>query len=454
MLLHFLWNLTIFVITLGILITVHEFGHFLMARFFNVKVERFSIGFGPVLWRYHDSRNTEYVISIILIGGYVKLFNDQKDDSKNNIDSALYYKNIWKNVAIVIAGPIFNFIFSILLYTLVYIVGMPIHKPIIHEIIPNSIIAQSGISPGVEIKSVNNIRTCDWESVRLQFLNSIGKEKIIVSTNSINKIHTNTYIINLPKYWFNTYTDIKDPIIILGIIPDNIRMVPIISNIQSNSIAAHIGLKSGDRILSINDHVINNWNAYLTNIQNISEKNFRISVERKCKILYFNFILDDKCIINSDVIKKIIGISPKIVTFSTTHYSICQYRLHNAFFYACDKTWDLIYLIINTLIKLISGDIKIINIGGPIAIAKGAGNSAHFGLIYYLMFLAVMSINLGVVNLLPLPTLDGGHLIFLFLEKINGQPLSNKFKNLLYIIGFILLMLIMCFACFNDISKL
>lgn len=455
MLLHFLWHFLAFIIALGMLVTVHECGHFLTARFCKVKIERFSIGFGPALWKWRDSNNTEYVISIILIGGYVKLFNTQVQDTNLcNINNSFNCKNIWQKTVIILSGSIFNFIFSILLYTLVYMIGVPIDKPIIHTIIPNSIIAQSGISSGVEIASINNVQTRDWEEVRFQCLNSIGKEKIIISTKSTNDMYCNTYTVHLPKDWFNTNFNIIDPIIGLGILPCNARMVPIISSIEPDSVAGRNELKIGDKILAIDNQLIYDWNSFITNIKNHPEKIFKISIERQHKILYFYIKPDKKYLINSTLIEGSIGIFPKIIFDPIEYHKFYQYNLHDAMFRACNQTWELIHLVINTLKKLITGNINIINVGGPISIAKGAGNAAQHGLIYYLMFLAIVSINLGIVNLLPFPALDGGRLFFLILEKIYGKPISQTIQDFGYIIGFILLILVMCFTCFNDISRL
>lgn len=458
MLLHCVWNFVVFIIALGVLITVHECGHFLIARFFKVQVEKFSIGFGPALWKWYDSNNTEYVISIILLGGYVKLFNAQTVNTRSyyiSQEAFNYKKDVWKRIVIVLAGPVFNFIFSILLYTVVYIIGIPICKPIIHDVIPNSIVTSVGISSGVEIKSINNVQTPDWKTVRLQIFNNIKKEKIIISTMSINGMHSNIYTIYLSKCWRDLFVKVKDPILALGIVSCNTRIIPVLSDVKSNSPAKQGGLKIGDKILAINDHPILNWNFFITNIKNNSEKIFKISVERQHKVLHCYVIPDKNHLVDFSTIESMISVVPKIITVPIkTHCMIHKYSLHNAIFKACIKTWELMYLIINALIKLILGDIKTIDIGGPIAIAQGAGDAARFGLIYYLMFLAVISINLGIINLLPFPTLDGGHLFFLILEIINGKPVSSKIQNFGYIIGLTLLVLIMCFVILNDFSKL
>lgn len=460
MLSHFFWNLIAFILALGILITVHEYGHFIAARVLKVKVERFSIGFGPILWSRRDSKNTEYAISAVLLGGYVKLYNTQEEQSiscnKEN-NNAFNCQHIWKKSIIVASGPIFNLIFSILSYVIIFIIGIPAYKPIIHSVIPNSIIAQSGIQSGVEITSINNIQTHDWDSVRLEIFNSIGKEKIIISTTSINDTYINkTYIINLSRNWFNNSTNTPDPIITLGILPFNTKVVPILSEVKPNSSAEQAGLKIGDKIISIDGQLIRHWESVITVFKNNPEKNFKISVERANKTLNLNLIPNKKNLIHSDKIEDIIGVFPKIINDNTPaeYYTIHQYSLYTAILQAFKKTWTLMCLTTNTLFKLIAGDIRITHLGGPIAIAKGAGESAQSGLIYYLIFLSLISINLGIVNLLPFPTLDGGHLFFFIIEKIKGKAISKKIQNFGYIIGSIMLIITMCLALFNDISRL
>ncbi|URJ24693.1 sigma E protease regulator RseP [Candidatus Blochmanniella camponoti] len=456
MLLHLFWNLIAFVLALSILITVHEYGHFVAARLLKVKVERFSIGFGPVLWSWRDSNDTEYVISAVLFGGYVKLFNTQKKIASCNEERNQSFdcKRIWKKSVIVVSGPMFNFLFSIVLYALVFMIGVPIYKPIIHSVIPNSIVAQSHVPSGVEIKSINNILTRDWDAVRLEILNSIGKEKIIISATPINSTHIQTYTINLSRNWFNKSTNNNDPIITLGILPFNTHVSPILSGIQPDSAAQRAGLKIGDKIISIDDQLIHNWESFITIIKNNPEKTFKIIVERKNKILNFSLTPDKKYLIPSDKAEGVIGVFPKITCIPKKHHTIHQYRLYPAILEACKKTWKLICLTTNTLFKLVTGDIRITHLSGPIAIAQGAGASAQSGVIYYLMFLSLISINLGIINLLPFPTLDGGHLFFFIIEKIKGKSISKETQSFGYIIGSIILTFMMCLAIFNDISRL
>ncbi|WP_159714357.1 sigma E protease regulator RseP [Blochmannia endosymbiont of Camponotus nipponensis] len=457
MLLHFFWNLTAFILALGILITVHECGHFAAARFLKVKVERFSIGFGPVLWSWRDSHDTEYVISAVLFGGYVKLFNNREkitllnQEYNNTFDD----QHVWKKSIIVISGPIFNFIFSILSYVLIFVIGIPIHKPVIHSVIPNSIVAQSGVESGVEIKSINNIQTNDWDTVRLEIFNSIGKEKIVISTMPINNSKCiNTYTIKLSYNWFNKVANHQDPIIALGILPFHTYMSPILSEIKPDSAAKRAGLKVGDKIVSVDDQLIYDWELFIKIIKNNPGKTFKITIERKNKILNLNLTPNKNHMLHSDQVESVIGAFPKIICIPMEHHVIRQYGVYLAILQACEKTWKLICLTTNILFKLITGDINMTHLRGPIAIAQGAGESAQSGLIYYLMFLSLISINLGIVNLFPLPGLDGGHLFFFIIEKIKGTSISKEIQSVGYIIGSIILMLMMCLSIFNDISRL
>ncbi|ADV33679.1 RIP metalloprotease RseP [Candidatus Blochmanniella vafra str. BVAF] len=463
---HFFWNTVAFVITIGILITVHEFGHFLAARFFQVKVERLSIGFGPVLWSWTCSNGTEYTISAIPLGGYIKLLdtpsNSIFEKSRNlvaqkitNEGNSFHSQHIWKRSIIIAAGPIFNFIFAILIYTITYSIGIPINKPIINYILPNSIFDQSGIPVKSEIKSVNNIKVSDWESARFEILNNINKKKILftIQVTSDKKEHLNTYTIYLPTNWFSqSLIDSNDPLIALGIFPDILHITSDDLDSQLYCFNSQNLLEINDKILLINKQPIYNWEFLTQTIQNNAEKLFQIVVERNERLLYLDAILGNKNLVDSNVFKtnNYFFLRNNYLA-NTQNPEIQKYELHNAILKAFNKTKNLFFFTVNSLRQLISGDIKITNLHGPIAIAQGARQSMYSGLHHYLMFLAIISINLGIINFLPFPVLDGGQLCLLLIEKITGAPLSKKVQNFSYMLSLIILICITIIALYNDI---
>lgn len=458
MLLHIFFNTIVFVSTLGILIIVHECGHFLVARFFEVKVERFSIGFGPVLWSKKDSNGTEYTISAILLGGYVKLMDTaiQKTNQYCDFNNSFYHKCFWKKSLIIIAGPMFNFVFSILLYVIVFVLGVSSYKPIINYIIPNSIIEQSDLSIGSRIQSINAVQVDDWESVRLQILNHINKTKIIISTEVVDNdnIISKQNIIYLPVNWFyQSDLNFKDPITALGILPNFLYVSSVISEKRLYFFNQQDHLKINDKILLINGQSIYNWKSFIQIIKDNLNKKFSMVIERDKNILKLDCSLIENCFINSTDFQKNINLfSDTVVMKSVLTLENHRYGLYEAISKSFNKVWNYMCFIMCTLLKLITGDIKIINLHGPIAIAKIAGQTIQHGIVYYFIFLAIISINLGVINLLPFPILDGGQLLLLLIEKIQGYSILPKTRNFIYMISVIILVIIIFITVYNDIN--
>lgn len=459
MLLQFFFSTIIFFGTLGVLIVIHECGHFLVARFFEEKIERFSIGFGPVLWSKKDSYGTEYTISAILIGGYVKLIDTSFNESKHyhSFNRSFYHSYFWKKSLIIVAGPIFNFLFAILLYTIVYISGILNYKPIINYILPNSIVACAKIPIGSEIKQINGILVNDWESVRFQILSNINKEQITVFTELVNNrnIVSKISIIDLPKNWINqSILDTKDPLIILGMLPNVLRVISIIEKEELYFFNEQKQLQINDKILLINGQPIYNLESFIQIIKNNINKILHIVIERnKCVLTLHGKLIGNHSIDDKAIQKNIDLFSDTIIVESTVKLNTYRYGLCSAILKSMSKVWQYICFIMHTLFKLISGNINIVNLHGPIAISKIANQTARCGIIHYFVFLAIVSINLGVINLIPFPILDGGQLLLLIIEKIYGQPMSSKIQNFIYIISCTVLIIIMLITAYNDIDS-
>lgn len=454
--LHFLYSFIVFIIALGILITVHEFGHFLLARCCGVTVERFSIGFGRALWRKCDKRATEYVIAAIPLGGYVKMLDEQTDTVlPERLKETFNNKTIWQRAIIIVAGPAFNFLFAIFIYWLVFMIGMPSYRPIIGDIIPHSIVAKAEILPGMELKSIDDIKIFDWDTVRLQLLSKVGNSKTRLGVASFGSSHIEEKTLDLRSWSFDPNK--QDPIITLGIIPLGLRIEPVLAEIQPGSAAMKAGLKAGDKIIKVDGQQVNSWYLLMMKIRDNPGRVLKVTVEQQGSIILDVNLTPDVKLVNKDKdeVEGFAGMIPKVTHFSPDEYkTVRQLGLLQALTHASEKTWYLMQLTVSMLAKLVIGDINLNIISGPISIAQGAGMSAEYGLIYYLMFLALISINLGIINLFPLPMLDGGRLLFLLIEKIKGRPVSEKIRDVSYRIGWILLMLLMGLALFNDFSRL
>lgn len=447
-----LWNLLAFIIALGILITVHEFGHFWVARRCGVHVERFSIGFGRALWRRTDRQGTEYIIAMIPLGGYVKMLDERVDTvAPERRHQTFNNKMIWQRAAIVSAGPIANFLFAIVIYWVVFIIGVPGFRPVVGEITPHSIAANAEIPSGMELKSVDGIETPDWESVRLALVSKIGDTETEIGIAPLGSTSVVNKTLDLRQWSFEP--DKEDPVRSLGMIPLGPQIESVLTEVQPNSAAQKAGLQAGDRIVRVNGELNEQWAVLVKQIHDSPGQPLMLEIERKGVSLPLTLIPDTK-LEGKDKTVGFAGIVPTVLPLSNEYKTIRQYGPFSAFYQAGDKTWQLMHLTVSMLGKLITGDVKLNNLSGPISIAQGAGASAGFGIVYYMMFLALISINLGIINLFPLPVLDGGHLLFLAIEKLKGGPVSERVQDYSYRIGSILLVLLMGLALFNDFSRL
>jgi len=449
--LSILWNLAAFIIALGVLITVHEFGHFWVARRCGVRVERFSIGFGKGLWRRVDKHGTEFVIALIPLGGYVKMLDERVEPVAPEMRHyAFNNKTVGQRAAIIAAGPIANFIFAIFAYWLVFIIGVPGVRPVIGEITPNSIAAIAQIAPGTELKAVDGIETPDWDAVRLALVAKIGDSQTTLTVAPFGSQQRQEKVLDLRHWAFEP--DREDPVTSLGMLPRGAQIEPVLAEVQPQSAALKAGLQAGDRIVKVDGQPLTQWMTFVTLVRDNPGKALQLEIERQGSPLSLTLIPDTKP--GKEKAEGFAGVVPKVIPLPDEYKTVRQYGPFAAIGEATDKTWQLMKLTVQMLGKLITGDVKLNNLSGPISIAQGAGMSAEFGLIYYLMFLALISVNLGIINLFPLPVLDGGHLLFLAIEKLKGGPVSERVQDLSYRIGSILLVLLMGLALFNDFSRL
>ena len=449
---NILWSLAAFIVALGVLITVHEFGHFWVARRCGVYVQRFSVGFGRTLWRRTDKHGTEYVLAVIPLGGYVKMLDERNETVPDEMrPQSFNSKTVWQRAAIISAGPIANFIFAVFAYWLVFIIGVPAVRPVVGEVTPQSIAAQSNISPGMELKSIDGIETPDWDSVRLSLIGEIGNNQTTLGVSQFGGSEVVEKKLDLTQWRFDP--EKQDPVVALGIIPRGPQIESVLAEVQTDSAAQKAGLQAGDRIVKVDGQVLANWRTFAMQVRDNPGKPIALEVERAGSSVDITLTPDSKSVDKSKE-QKFAGVVPKVIPLPDEYKTIRQYGPFVAFYEAGDKTWQLMKLTVNMLGKLITGDVKLNNLSGPISIAQGAGMSAEYGLVYYLMFLALISVNLGIVNLFPLPVLDGGHLVFLAIEKLKGGPVSERVQNFSYRIGAIVLVMVMGLALFNDFSRL
>jgi len=448
--LSILWSFAAFIVALGVLITVHEFGHFWVARRCGVKVERFSIGFGKSLWRRTDRQGTEFVIALIPLGGYVKMLDERVESVPAELrHQAFNNKTVLQRASIIAAGPLANFIFAIFAYWIVFIHGVPGVRPVVGEILNGSVAAEAQITTGMELKAVDGIETPDWDAVRMALIGKIGDSDATLTVSQFGQEATQQKQLNLRDWQFEP--DKQDPVAALGIRPRGPQIETTLADIQANSPASEAGLQAGDRIVKVDGQPLLQWRDFAAQVRDNPGKNMALDVERNGEPVALTLTPEEK---PGNKAEGFAGVIPRVIPLPDEYKTVRQYGPFAAIGEASVKTWQLMKLTVSMLGKLITGDVKLNNLSGPISIAQGAGMSAEFGVIYYLMFLALISVNLGIINLFPLPVLDGGHLLFLAIEKIKGGPVSERVQEFSYRIGSILLVLLMGLALFNDFSRL
>ncbi|HEK2764272.1 TPA: sigma E protease regulator RseP [Proteus mirabilis] len=447
-----LWNLAAFIIVLGILITVHEFGHFWVARRCGVYVERFSIGFGKAIWRKTDKHGSEFVVAWIPLGGYVKMLDERVAEvAPERRHLAFNNKTVGQRAAIVAAGPIANFLLAIVAYWLVFMIGVPALKPIIADIRPDSIAEQAKLTPGMELKSVAGIETPDQNAVRLALVSKIGAKEVTFVVTQPNSLSESENILNLQQWNFDP--ERQDPIVSLGIMPVGARLDSKVVEVTPDSAAEKAGLQAGDRIVKVDGQPIDTWHPFTYFVRQSPNKMLELLVERNGASLVLNITPTAIALKDGSEVGQV-GAKLQVLPPDEQYLIMQQYNPFSALYEASDKTWQLMGLTVKMIGKLVVGDVKLTNLSGPVSIAKGAGMSADSGFVYYLMFIALISVNLGIINLFPLPVLDGGHLLFLVIEKIKGGPVSERVQDVCYRFGVMALMLLMGLALFNDFSRL
>ncbi|AMF93696.1 sigma E protease regulator RseP [Vibrio fluvialis] len=448
-----LWNLVSFIVALGILVAVHEYGHFWVARKCGVKVEKFSIGFGKSIWKRLGKDGTEYSISIIPLGGYVKMLDGRVDDvSPQDQQFAFDKKPLWKRAAIVSAGPAFNFFFAVFAYWLVFMIGVPAVKPVVGNVAPYSIAANAGLEPGMEIKAVSGTETPDWESVNMGLISHIGDQRMTVTVSSPNGVGVDE-IKTFDLSGWNFDPETESAMGALGFKPFTPQISAELTSVEAEGAGARAGLMVGDVLTHINGQPITDWQQVIDAIQTHPDQALVIDIERQQESLSLSLTPNAKKLSQGKVIG-FAGIAPKVADWPQSYRFELQFGVFESFGKAFEKTGQVIDLTVSMLKKLIVGDVGLNNLSGPISIAKGAGATADYGLVYFLGFLALISVNLGIINLVPLPMLDGGHLLFFAIEAIIRRPVPEKVQEMGYRIGGMIIFSLMAVAIFNDFTRL
>ena len=439
-------------IALGVLVTFHEFGHFWVARRCGVKVLRFSVGFGMPLLRWHDKQGTEFVIAAIPLGGYVKMLDEREGDVPvDQLDQSFNRKSVRQRIAIVAAGPIANFLLALVFFWVLAMLGSEQVRPVIGAVESGSIAAKAGLGAGQEIVAIDGEPTSGWAAVNLQLVRRLGESgSLQVLVREQGSTADSPRELTLDK-WLKG-DDEPDPIRSLGIRPWRPALPPVLAELDPKGPAQAAGLKTGDRLVSLDGQALNDWQQVVDTVRTRPDTKILLRVERDGAQIDVPVTLAARG--ESKAPSGYLGAGVKAIDWPPEMIREVSYGPLAAIGEGARRTWTMSILTLDSLKKMLFGELSVKNLSGPITIAKVAGASAQSGVADFLNFLAYLSISLGVLNLLPIPVLDGGHLLFYLIEWARGRPLSDRVQGWGIQIGISLVVGVMLLALVNDLGRL
>ncbi len=452
-----LYSIAAFIVAIGILVTIHEFGHYWVAKKLGVKVLKFSIGFGKPLWSTRRGPdNTEYILAAIPLGGYVKMLGESETDSEELSPEekarAFNHKPVWARALIAFAGPAFNFLLAIGLYWFTYMAGVPDVKPVINYVKPDSLAQAAGFKAGDRLVSVDGDAVDGWEEFRLYLYDRV------LSRGSVN-----AELVDLDDRRKNLTLDLsrlpekeRTPGFLekeLGLFVWHPEIKPVIGAVLKDEPAALAGIKSGQTVLKIDGQPVNDWNDLVALIGPKANQSISMTLANADGSIETVQLTPAATDVNGKQIGRV-GIGPAPLVFPEELKTTLRYGPVTAAYKAVRQVWRMSAMTLKVLWKMVTLEVSPKQISGPLTIAQYAGQSAQGGLEHFVLFLALISISLGVLNLLPVPVLDGGHLLYYAIEAIKGKPVSEKVMLWGQQLGILALVGLMTLAFYNDITRL
>ncbi|WP_415902054.1 sigma E protease regulator RseP [Neptuniibacter sp. QD29_5] len=441
------------IVTLGVLVTIHEWGHFYVARRCGVKVLRFSVGFGKAIYTWKDRQGTEYAIASIPLGGYVKMLDEREGDvPEEQLSQAFNRKPVIQRIAIVAAGPLVNLIFAVFAYWFMFAYGVSTVAPVVGGVKIESPAERAGLQNDVEILAVDGFATLSWDEVNLRLASRIGE------TGDINLLvkpleSTLSHPVHISVSNWHVNVESESPVTALGLDPWRPSIPAEIGQVVDGGRALQAGLLVGDIVEEIDGRPVNDWYGFVQVVRDSPERAIQLTILRSENLQ--NIVLVPALKIDDEGREYgYIGAGVQPVSWPDDLRRTIEYGFFDAFGRAVDKTGQMMVLTLDSIWKMIEGVISVKNLSGPITIAKVAGASAESGLESYISFLAYLSISLGILNLLPIPVLDGGHLLYYAVELVTGKPVSESIQLLGLKIGMAMLLSLMFVALFNDFMRL
>ena len=449
-----LFTIAAFVVALGALIMVHEYGHYMVARLCGVKVVRFSIGFGLPLWQKRlGTDQTEWVLAAIPLGGYVKMLDEREGAvAPHELGRAFNRQKVWRRYAIVIAGPLTNFLFAILLYWILFMHGVQEAQPVVALPPPNTAAASAGFEAGETIRAINGEAVTSWQDVRWRMLQlALERQRVKVEVlNRNNQLNWRT----LDLSPFDAGQLEGDALALIGLRLYRPQIDPVIGRLVPGGAAEQAGLRAGDRILDVNGKPIVSWDELVEAVRSHPGRELRLTYQRDAE-QHGLTVVPEAVQQQGAASTGRIGAAAQLDQQAMDKLlTVVRYNAAGALWKAVERTWDTSVFSLRMLGRMLIGQVSWKNLSGPVTIADYAGQSAQLGLASYMSFLALISISLGVLNLLPIPVLDGGHLMYYTIEIFKGSPVSDRMMEIGQKLGLSLLLVLMAFAFYNDINRL
>ncbi len=442
-----------FIVAIGVLVTVHEFGHFWVARRLGIKVLRFSIGFGKPLWtRTFGKDKTELVIAALPLGGYVKMLDEREGEvDAAELTRAFNRQSVKTRIAVVVAGPAANFLFAIVAYWAMFVAGVPGLKPVVGEVTPASYAAEAGVLAGDEILAVAGEATPTWEATVLALLDAglDGQDTVALTIRDADG----------QQRHLQAHFDTPDELLKKGGILENFGVSPwqplaVIKSLVEGGAGERAGLLPGDQVVLADDVTISNWGQWVDFVRERPGREIAVQVLRNGELVKLTVRPDSVTESGREIGR--IGAYVQLPSEEqrATMRVVVRHGPLKAIPEALNRTWEVTTLTLRILWKMASGRASVENLSGPITIARYAGQSAAIGLATFLGFLGIVSVSLGVLNLLPVPVLDGGHLLFYLVELVTGRPVTDAIQLAGQKIGIFLLLALMTLAFYNDLVRL
>lgn len=441
------------ILLLGPLIAIHEFGHYFVARKLGVKVLVYSIGFGPTVLKWTSKKSgIQYQLSALPLGGYVKMLDEREGNvAEEDLPFAFNRQHPWKRIAIVAAGPLINLVFAIVLFWILFLPSQEQLNTRVGKVLPQTPAAEVNMQPGDRITAVDGTQVSTWEKLNFALVDRAGETGIIhIQANRDGQPQN----FQLPIQNF-LKDQSQSPLEVLGFTPYRPNIPAVVSKLSEDGAAIRQGMKEGDQILAIDGVAMKDWYDVVQVVQASPEKLLTMDVLRQGQRVQLEIMPQAKRD-NMGNTTGMLGVQsdPGKITIPEEYKQTIQYSPTEALMMAVDKTGQISSMILNSIVKMVRGLIGLDNLSGPLTIAKVAGQSAEMGWQTFISFMALMSVSLGILNLLPIPMLDGGHLVYYFIELIRGKPVSEQIQLVGLKIGMVLLGSMMLLALFNDFMRL